>query len=149
MKMNPQDELKTAEQVIDNPLNALKVYAPFKRFRDYFILVCNPNLHIKIQRSVGQRVVDTIIDCEALLPYCQFGKRQDKLNATEEFLKKFAFILAEIEFITMNNVGVSVRQVTELVMLIKEIRAQMGGFRKYLVNGGDCQNPQPTGEGSE
>ena len=142
--------LRQLEELIGNPMNALDVYAPFKRFEEYFILTVFGNLNVQIQRSYGKTITDEILKCRVLLPKCQFGTRTSKLAATVDFLNAFATILGCIEFIILHNVGVSINQGAELVMLIKEIRSQMGGFRKYLENSlENCQNPEPTGEGSE
>ena len=154
MKRKLTDEqyaaLKELESLIGDPLNALDVYAPFKRFEEYFTLVVYDNLHVKIQRQHGQLIFQQIMACRVLLPKCQFGTRANKLQATKDFLDAFATILGGIDFIAMHDVGVSIGQSTELVMIIKEIQRQMGGFRKYLENEeGIHQNPQPTGEGSE
>lgn len=143
-------QLRQLEELIGNPLNALSVYAPFKRFEDFFIMVVHDNLHVKIQRSYGRVIVEEILSCRKSLPKCQFGTRASKLAATMDFLNSFATILGCMEFITMHDVGVSINQATELIMLIKDIRSQMGGFQKYLENQKeDCQDPEPTGEGSE
>lgn len=145
-----KQQLKQLEVLIGNPLNALDVYAPFKRFEEYYILVVDGNLHVKIQRTYGHVITERILECRQLLPKCQFGTRLSKLQATESFLHSFATILGCVEFIVLHDVGVSINQGAELVMLIKEIRSQMGGFRKYLENSlENCQNPEPTGEGSE
>lgn len=138
------------EELIGNPLNSLAVYAPFKRFQEYFILTVYGNLHVNVQRSYGRKVVDKILECHDALPKCQFGTRTSKLAATVDFLHAFATILSCVEFMVMHNVGISINQGAELVMLIKEIRSQMGGFRKYLENASENrQNLKPTGKGGE
>ena len=149
-----QQEIRELERLIANPLNALKVYAPFKRLRAYFVLTIYDNIVHKVKTSLGRMMLDAIFECDALLPRCQFGTRAGKLAATQEFLHRFAFLLSAVEFLVMNdNLGVSVRQATEMVMLIKGIQDQMGGFEKYLRREPESQeyrqDPQPTGEGSE
>lgn len=149
--MTHEEEIKTIEEfaaIADNPMNALKVYAPFKRFARFFLLVSYDNLNVKVKGSVGDVIVDRLMDCYTLLPKCQFGKRESKIAATEAFLYDFATILACVEFIVENNVGISIRQGTELLFLIKEIQTQMGGFKRYLNK--EChQDSEPTGERSE
>lgn len=143
-------QLKQLETLIGNPLNALDVYAPFKRFEEYYVLVVDGNLHVKIQRTYGRIITEQILECRKLLPQCQFGTKLDKLQATKGFLNAFATILGCVEFIVLHDVGASINQSTELAMLIKEIQSQMGGFQKYLENQVEnCQNPKPTDEGSE
>lgn len=145
-----KQQLKQLEVLIGNPLNALDVYAPFKRFEEYYILVVDGNLRVKIQRTYGRVITERILECRQLLPKCQFGTMLSKLQATESFLYSFATILGCVEFIVLHDVGVSINQSVELAMLIKEIRSQMGGFQKYLENQKEnCQNPKPTDEGSE
>lgn len=143
------EEKQSIEQLIDNPLNALPVYAPFKRLETFYVMVVHDNLHVKIKRSYGAMILEQINLCCILLPKCQFGTVKSKLRATEQFLWAFASILCMVEFVVMHDVGVTVRQATELVMLIKEIQSQMGGFRKYLHQEDNRQNPEPAGEGSE
>ena len=147
---NQKRQLKQLDELIGNPLNALPVYAPFKRFEEYYVLVANDNLNVKVQRLYGRLIGEKILECRVLLPKCQFGTKLSKLNATVDFLNAFSTILGCVEFIALHDVGVSINQATELVMLIKEIRSQMGGFQKYLeLQKENCQNPEPTGEGSE
>lgn len=134
------------KQIISNPLNALKVYAPFKRLQSYYALHVHKNIVHDIKMSLGRMMLESLFECDVLLPKCQFGTREEKLEATKEFLHRFAFLLSGTEFlITNGNLGVSVRQGTEMVMLIKEVQQQMGGFHRYLCR----QQSEPTGEGSE
>ena len=144
-----QNELREFESLVSNPLNALRVYAPFKRFRRYYVLVVYKNLHHDVKQSLGKKMLDAVFECDLLLPRCQFGNKSTKLAATEDFMHNFSFLLSGVEFLALSNVGLSIKQATELVMLIKEIQAQMGAFSKYLKTEGSHQFPQPTGEGSE
>ena len=153
MNEQQKEDLDLLKEYIANPLCALKVYAPFCRFRDYFTLHIHPNIRHDIKQTLGRMMLESVFECEQLLPRCQFGSRRGKLTATMEFLHHFAFILSGVEFrATHAELGVSIRQATEMVMLIKEIQSQMGKFRNYLrhtTEEDDCQDPQPTGEGSE
>ena len=144
-----KQELAELDKLIGNPLNAMKVYAPFKRLRAYYALHIHKNIVHHVKQSLGKMMLDAIFECDLLLPKCQFGTKASKLEATQEFLHMFAFLLSGVEFLVMNeNLGVSVKQATEMVMLIKEVQDQMGGFQRYLRN--ECrQIPKPTGEGSE
>lgn len=148
-----QKELQTLEDIVDNPLNALPVFGPFKRFRRYFVVDVLRNINNEIRHTLGAKMLNAIFDCDELLPRCQFGTRKGKLEATEEFLHKFGFLLSAVEFLAMTpNMGVSIRQATELVMNIKEIRRQMHGFEKYLSRTEIEEyrrNLQPKGEESE
>lgn len=146
-------EMKTLEDIIDNPLNALPVFGPFKRFREYFVVHVHPNIKRDIRHTLGTMMLTSVFECDELLPRCQFGTRRSKLEATGEFLRKIGFLLSAVEFLAKTpNMGVSIRQATELVMHIKEIRRQMYGFEKYLSRTGIeeyRQNLQPKGEKSE
>lgn len=147
-------ELDELDRLIGNPLNAMKVFAPFKRLRAYFVLSIYDNIVHKVKMSLGRKMLYAIFECDQLLPRCQFGTLRSKLAATVEFLHHFAFLLSAVEFLAINdNLGVSVRQATEMVMLIKEIQDQMGGFEKYLRREPDNneyrQSLQPTGQEGE
>ena len=95
--------LRQLEELIGNPMNALDVYAPFKRFEEYFILTVFGNLNVRIQRSYGKTITDEIMKCRVLLPKCQFGTRTSKLAATVDFLNAFATILGCVEFIILRR----------------------------------------------
>lgn len=152
MNESQKEDLELLEEYISNPLKSLPVYAPFCRFQEYFALNVEPNIKHEIKISLGRMMLNDVFECMRLLPKCQFGTRKSKLTATGDFLDKFAFLLAGIEFLaTHKDLGVSIRQATETVILIKEIQSQMGKFRSYLrhsTGDDDCQDPQLTGDGS-
>ena len=150
MTKEDREALEELRRAIGNPLNALKVYAPFKRLRAYYALHVHKNIVVHLQRSLGKMMLDAIFECDALLPRCQFGTLRGKLEATESFLHRMAFLLSAVEYLAESaDVGVSIRQATEMVSLIKEIQAQMGGFKKFLQEEEyRRRSPQPTGAGS-
>ena len=146
-------ELEALQRIVDNPLNALPVWAPFLRFAQYYILNVHKRMMHELKISLGRRILDTIVECMAMLPRCQFGTRQRKIEATEKFLDNFGFILAAVEMLAVTpDTGVDPLKIATMAELIKEIRRQMGAFQRYLSSTEMKryrQSPDPKGEGSE
>ena len=60
MTKEDQEALEELRRAIGNPLNALKVYAPFRRLRAYYALHVHKNIVVHLQRSLGKMMLDAM-----------------------------------------------------------------------------------------